>query len=73
MQYDPDSTIEKYRIGLVSGTFEQLIDDVNKLIDDKKMRNEMGDRALQYANDSFNPETNVRKLETLMEYLSRKG
>lgn len=73
MQYDPDSTIENYGLGYVSGSFDKLVDDVRMLAEDPKLQKELGLKAFQYASENFNPEKNVRKLVNLMNYIVNEG
>jgi len=46
---DPDNIIKSQRIGLHSGSFEQLVKDVRYLIEEKERRKEMGKKARIYA------------------------
>ncbi len=46
---DPDDLIKKYKIGFHSGSFNQLVEDVRYLIENKDERKEMGRKARKYA------------------------
>ncbi len=61
--YDPDKMTRNNRIGLVSGSFEQLVRDTTTLLENETLREEMGQRAKMFADAHFNPEKNVRKFE----------
>ena len=63
LYFDPDSVINDKRLGFVSGSVEQMVKDVKKLIEDPKLRIEIGQRAKNFAQQHFDPELNVRKLE----------
>lgn len=49
LQVDPDNVLGKEGIGFCSGSFDQLVKDTKRLINDDKLRNEMGERARAYA------------------------
>lgn len=46
---DPDNLLKRLKIGLLSGSFKQMIDDLRYLIENENIRKEMGKRARQYA------------------------
>ena len=60
---DPDSIIQNEKLGFVSGTFRQLLSDVNTLLQDEKLRVTMGENARKYVER----EHDVRK--TVKEYI----
>jgi glycosyltransferase involved in cell wall biosynthesis len=49
LNVDPDDLIKKNKLGFHSGSFEQMVKDVRFLIEDKKVREEMGRNARKYA------------------------
>jgi len=53
LHVNPDKLLETEKIGFHSKTFEQLVKDTRLLIQDSTMRNEMGKRAVSYANTTF--------------------
>lgn len=61
--YDPDQIIQRERLGLCSGTFEQFQRDVRLLLDNDALRGEIGQRAKQFAEARFSLEANMRQLE----------
>ena len=46
---DPDSLIKDLGIGICSGNFKKLVDDISKLLNDDKLRSTMGQMAKKYA------------------------
>ncbi|MDL2121934.1 MAG: glycosyltransferase family 4 protein [Deltaproteobacteria bacterium] len=65
LNVDPDNILKNYGIGFHSGSFEQLIKDTERLIEDKDLRETMGEKAQQYAirNHSL---ANVEKIMELI-------
>ena len=49
LNVDPDDILKKNKIGFHSRSFEQMVLDLRKLIEGKKLRMEMGKRARKYA------------------------
>ena len=49
LSYDPDNIITQYGLGFHSGTFKQLVNDVQTLISDSELCFEMGERAREYS------------------------
>ncbi|MGW8121965.1 glycosyltransferase family 4 protein [Roseivirga echinicomitans] len=60
--FDPASMIEQYKVGMVSGSFNQLVIDVNELIEEQQLRNEMGYQAKNLIDREFIRSRNVAKL-----------
>ena len=63
LYFDPESIIYNNRLGFVSGSLEQMAKDVKKLIKNEQLRIEIGQRAKNFAQQHFDPEPNVRKLD----------
>ena len=59
--FDPDGLIEKYNIGYLSKTFNNMCTDTNSLIENETVRLEMGNQARRLAFVLFNPEKNIKK------------
>jgi glycosyltransferase involved in cell wall biosynthesis len=66
LYYDPEGVITNNQIGFLSGRMEKMVEDVDRLITDETLRNAMGKRAQEFAAKRFSPETNARKLESLL-------
>ncbi|MHA1386671.1 MAG: glycosyltransferase family 4 protein [Candidatus Helarchaeota archaeon] len=66
LNVDPDNVIKKEKIGFHSRNFEQLIKDVKTLITNKKLREEMGQRAQKYAYKNHSMD-NIKKIVKLIE------
>ena len=63
---DPDDVIKEKGIGFHSKTFDQMVKDVGKLIENKKLREEMGERSQKFAFSTFSV-LNINSLINLME------
>lgn len=71
--YDPDKMATRHQIGMVSGTFERLINDTKILLDDEQLRHSMGQRAQLFAQAHFNLEENIRKLEQFLKAICEES
>lgn len=65
LNVDPDDILKNYGIGFHSGSFEQIVKDTRRLIQDKQLRDTMGEKAQRYAlkNHSL---ANIQKILELM-------
>ena len=63
LNFDPDDIIKKNRIGFHSITREQMKKDLQKLMDNGKLRIAMGERAKKYASKNHNIVNNVKIYE----------
>ena len=61
--FDPDNIIEEQNLGFYSKTFNNLVLDTEKLINDKILRDSMGKRAREFARENFIPKVNAKKFE----------
>ncbi|MHA1292002.1 MAG: glycosyltransferase family 4 protein [Promethearchaeota archaeon] len=66
LHVDPDDIIKKNEIGFHSKDFSQLVRDVKLLIDNKKLREKMGERARKFALRYFSL-NNIEKIVELIE------
>ena len=57
LNVDPDSVIERYRLGRLSGTFERMIEDIRDLYDGGDTREELGRNAYRYAHANHSLES----------------
>lgn len=67
LNVDPDDIIKDNKIGFHSNTFEQLVTDTKTLIENNKLREEMGERAQKIAFEKFSMK-NIEKIINLIEY-----
>ncbi len=58
---NPDKVFDRERLGFCSGSYSNMVNDVLRLIDNRKLRAEMGDYAQEYAFDHHS-EKEVYKL-----------
>ena len=65
LSFDPDDILVREKIGFHSKTFEKLVSDVTTLIENKSLREEMGKRARQYAEEKHSGDKMVEKLVKL--------
>lgn len=63
---DPDDIIKKNGVGFHSKTFQQMVIDVKKLIENKQLREKMGEKSQTFASDTFTV-ANMEKLINLLE------
>ena len=66
MNVNPDQSLLKNGIGLVSGSYEGLLANVRELIDNKDLRKRMGKEAQKYAFENHS-EKNIDKLIELID------
>ncbi|MEX2347522.1 MAG: glycosyltransferase family 4 protein [Balneolaceae bacterium] len=66
LNYDPDNMIESERLGFFSRSKDQFVRDVEKLIDNKSLREEIKVRAKKISNITFDKHKNIKKLEKFM-------
>lgn len=66
LQVDPDQVLVKEKIGFLSGDFGRMINDLKTLIQDRKLREDMGERARQFALKHYSPD-NLKAIVDLIE------
>jgi len=72
IQIDPDNIIKENGIGIVSGSFENLISDVKRLIQNPLGRDKMSDKAFTYVRENHRIESVAEKYINLFEKLLKK-
>ena len=65
---DPDDVIKTKGIGFHSKTFDQMVQDVRKLVENRKLRDEMGERSQKFAFNTFSV-SNIHKFIDLIEQI----
>lgn len=73
LYYDPDGLVQTHRLGFISGSMEQLIQDTATLIEDAALREQIGQRARQFAETRFTPEQNIPKVEAFLQDICRES
>ena len=68
LQVDPDDILKNEKIGFCSGSFDQLVTDTRRIIEDKEMRECMGIRARKYAVKNHSLD-NIKKITELFSEL----
>ena len=63
---DPDDMIKTKGIGFHSKTFEQMVKDVKKLVENRRLREDMGERSQKFALNTFST-SNIHKSINLIE------
>jgi glycosyltransferase involved in cell wall biosynthesis len=66
---DPDGIICKYKIGFHSKTFDQLGEDVKKLLENEHLRKQMGENARQYSEREHDITKNIREYLDVFEHI----
>ena len=67
LEFDPDGLIQHERLGFLSGTVEQMANDVGLLLQNKNLQDEIGNRAQAFAHANFTPERMVDDIESFLE------
>jgi glycosyltransferase involved in cell wall biosynthesis len=70
LNVDPDDILKKNRIGFHSKTFENLVRDTMQLVEDERLRNEMGQRAQNYALENHSIDSTIPRVLRLFESLA---
>ena len=68
LQVDPDDILKNEKIGFCSGSFDQLVTDTRRIIEEKEMRECMGKRARKYAIENHSLD-NIKKIIELFSEL----
>lgn len=71
LNIDPDNVIQRYCLGKLSGTFDQMIIDVKELMLANDIRDEMGVQACKYTASNHSEDVVVSKYIELFNYLCR--
>jgi glycosyltransferase involved in cell wall biosynthesis len=71
LNVDPDEIICKYRLGFHSGTFNQMVQDVKRLLDDERLREELGQNGRHYVEREHNIEAIANKYVKVLQHVSR--
>ncbi len=69
LNVDPDGIISKYRLGYHSKTFEQMLDDIKRLLNDTKLLKIMGDNGRKYVEENHDIIKIADNYEALIENL----
>jgi glycosyltransferase involved in cell wall biosynthesis len=69
LNIDPDEIICEHRLGFHSGNFQQMVNDVKRLLADKKLRHEMGERGRNYVENEHGLQKTVDTYATLFRQL----
>jgi len=67
LEFDPDALMKKERLGFVSGTVEQMAEDVELLLRDRQIRDEIGERARVFARARFTTGRMIEEVETFLK------
>jgi len=69
LDFDPDEIICKYKLGLHSRTFEQMIEDIKTLLKNEKLREEIGNNSREYVEKEHNLNKIINEYEILIKNL----
>ena len=69
LDFDPDEIICKFKLGLHSRTFEQMIEDIKTMLKNDKLRKEMGNNSREYVEKEHNLNKIINEYEILMKTL----
>ena len=68
LQVDPDDILKNEKIGFCSGSFDQLVTDTSRMLEDTEMRKHMGMKARKYAIENHSLD-NIKKIIELFSEL----
>ena len=66
LEFDPDGIIEREQLGFFSGTIEQMANDLEYLLQNRELRDKIGNRARAFASANFTPERMVDEIESFL-------
>lgn len=72
LQVDPGGVLSREKVGLCSGSFERLVEDVSRLLSNVENRMEMGRRARAYAEKIHGLRQNTGKINRLFEQFAQR-
>jgi glycosyltransferase involved in cell wall biosynthesis len=72
LNVDPDGIITKYKLGFYSKTFEQMLLDVKRGLNDKILLETMGENGRKYIEENHDIVKITKQYEDLMENLIKK-
>lgn len=72
LYYDPDDLLATHQLGYCSETFEQFVQDTQRLIDNIEDRNTIGIRVEAFARQHFDLASNAQKIEAFLKEICRK-
>jgi len=64
--YDPDQMIQRHQLGAYSGDFDRFEADIRRLLNDDRLRQEISQRAKQFAEERFSVDANAKRLERFL-------
>jgi glycosyltransferase involved in cell wall biosynthesis len=67
LHVDPDDILKRQGLGFHSGSFDRLVQDTKNLIEDRSLREAMGQRARTYARKNHSLAENLRRVVQLLE------
>jgi glycosyltransferase involved in cell wall biosynthesis len=65
LNHDPDNVIKTKKLGFHSKSYDQLVFDVKKLIEDPELRQNIGKRAKQFASETYSQ----KNFNELLKYI----
>jgi glycosyltransferase involved in cell wall biosynthesis len=71
--YDPDSFIEKNKLGYFSKNYKTLVKDTGTLLKEDNLRNSIGENAILYSRSNFNITKNIHNLITVLNKTLHKN
>jgi glycosyltransferase involved in cell wall biosynthesis len=69
LNVDPDDIISKYKLGYHSKTFDQMLNNIKTLLNDKELRKTMGENGRKYVEENHDIRRIVDQYEILIENL----
>jgi glycosyltransferase involved in cell wall biosynthesis len=72
LNVDPDEIICKYDLGFHSGNFNQMVRDVKLLLQDERLREELGQNGRHYVEREHNIEAIANRYSEVLLHVSRE-
>jgi len=69
LNVDPDGIISKHNLGYISKNFDKMIFDIKNLLENKKLREEMGKNGRKYIEDNHDMKKIVDRYENVIKEL----
>ncbi len=73
LNVDPDGIIQKQKLGFLSGTFEQMVSDVKRLMDDENLRKTIGRMSREYVEKNHDIRQIIEQYLAIFKALSEEA
>jgi len=67
LSVDPDNIVQANKLGKVSGSFKQMVQDINALMNDHKLRDELATNGYEYVMREHDIVKNAQQLDQIIK------